>query len=121
MAKKIINNDRKLISYCGLYCGDCIGYREEAADLARDLRKELRRTHFDKTAKFLAKIPFFKAYKDYPKCYAVLGQLVRFRCKKGCRAGGGPPFCKIRKCAQKKKYEGCWECDLFENAKNLIS
>jgi len=51
--KKVLqmNEETKgLIAYCGLYCGDCIGYRQKAADLARDLRKELRKTKFEKTA-----------------------------------------------------------------------
>lgn len=114
MAKK-----EDLIAYCGLYCDDCIGYRGKAADLARDLRQELRRTRFDKTAEALSKIPFFRAYKNYKQCYEVLGALVRFRCKKACRGGGGPPFCKIRKCCRKKHINGCWECDEFETCKKL--
>jgi len=36
-----------LVAYCGLYCGDCFNYKGEIADLARDLRKELRKTKFD--------------------------------------------------------------------------
>jgi hypothetical protein len=45
--------------------------------------------------------------------------MVKFRCRKGCRNGGGSPFCKIRICAQKKEIEGCWLCDEFEGCKNL--
>lgn len=74
--------DKYLIAYCGLYCGDCVGYRQKAADLARDLRKELRATRFDKTAESLAEVPFFAAYKNYKECYEVLGALVKLRCKK---------------------------------------
>ena len=47
--------DRSLIAYCGLYCGDCFGYKGRVADLARDLRKELRQAKFDKVAEA---IPF---------------------------------------------------------------
>lgn len=39
--------DKKLIAYCGLYCGDCVNYKGEIADLARDLRKKLRQEKFD--------------------------------------------------------------------------
>jgi hypothetical protein len=35
MAKK-----QDLIGYCGLYCGDCPGYTQTVANLARDLRKQ---------------------------------------------------------------------------------
>jgi len=108
-----------LIAYCGLYCRDCHGYQQKIPDLARDLRKELRQTKYKKFADCLSKENFGKTFKDYDTCYEVLGAMVRFRCHKGCRNGGGPPFCKMRKCAQKKGYEGCWECDEFETCKKL--
>jgi len=110
--------DKDLIAYCGLYCGDCFGYRQKIADLARDLRKELRQSRFAKTAESLSEVSFFKAYKNYPQCYEVLGAMVRLRCK-SCRAGGGPPFCKMRSCCQKKGIDGCWQCDEFETCQKL--
>jgi hypothetical protein len=110
------NSDK--IAYCGLYCGDCFGYQGTIADLARDLRKELRSHRFDKTAESLAEVPFFKAYQNYPQCYDVLGAMVRLRCK-SCKEGGGPPFCKIRQCCQKKGIDGCWECADFESCAKL--
>ena len=109
----------QLVTYCGLYCGDCFAHKGTVADLARDLRKELRQAKFERTARAMAEIPFFAVYKDYPKCYEVLGAMVKFRCHKGCRNGGGPPFCKIRKCCQKKDIAGCWQCDEFENCGKL--
>jgi hypothetical protein len=104
------------ISYCGLYCGDCVSAGGEIADLARDLRKKLRDKKFDKQAAFLSK--FFKGLEHYDKCYAALGDMVRLRCN-GCREGGGPPFCKMRKCCQEKAIEGCWECADYETCKKL--
>ena len=111
--------DESLIAYCGLYCGDCHGYTGKIPDLARDLRKELRAYRYDKFAEFIAGEGFGKVFKDYNKCYEVLGGMVKFRCRKGCKNGGGPPFCKIRKCCQKKGIEGCWECDDFETCGKL--
>ena len=93
--------DKNLIAYCGLYCGDCPIYKGKIADLARDLRKELREARFDKTAEALSKNSFFKTFNNYPQCYEVLGAMVKLRCRKICKDGGGPPFCKIRKCCQK--------------------
>ena len=113
------NANKNLIAYCGLYCGDCFGHKGKVADLARDLRKELRQSRFDKTAESLSRMSFFKVYKDYPKCYEVLGALVRMRCKNACRNGGGNPFCAVRKCCQKKKIKGCWECGEFETCKKM--
>ncbi len=117
--KTVGEENEHLISYCGLYCGDCFAHKGTIADLARDLRKELREAHFDKTAESLSNISFFKEYKQYKECYEVLGAMVRFRCNKVCRDGGGPPFCKMRKCCQKKGIKGCWECTEFETCKKL--
>jgi len=108
-----------LIAYCGLYCGDCFGYKGKVADLARDLRKELREAKFDKTAEFMSTLSLFEVFKNYRQCYEVLGALVRFRCKNACKGGGGPPFCKIRKCCQKKGIEGCRQCNEFETCDKL--
>jgi hypothetical protein len=108
-----------LVAYCGLYCGDCHGYTGRIPDLARDLRRELRKSRYDRFADFMSNYSFASAFSDYQQCYRLLGQMVRFRCKAGCRAGGGPPFCKIRKCAQRKGLSGCWECDEFETCKEL--
>ncbi|MBC8390906.1 MAG: DUF3795 domain-containing protein [Actinobacteria bacterium] len=114
-----IEKDKNLIAYCGLYCGDCFSYRGKIADLSRDLRKELRQSRFDKTAESLSSMSFFKVFENYPQCYEVLGALVKLRCKRACKGGGGPPFCKIRKCTQKKGIEGCWECNEFETCEKL--
>lgn len=111
--------EKELIAYCGLYCGDCFGYKGKIADLARDLRKELRQAKFSRTAELMSEAPFFAVFKEYPQCYEVLGALVKFRCKRTCRGGGGPPFCKMRKCCQEKGIEGCWQCDEFETCVNL--
>ncbi len=111
--------ETSLITYCGLYCGDCHGYTGTIPDLARDLRKELRRTRYDKFAETISKQPFGGALRNYKECYEALGMMVKFRCKKGCRNGGGPPFCKIRKCCQKKEIDGCWECEDFEDCDRL--
>ncbi len=114
-----MKKEKELVAYCGLYCGDCFSYQGKVADLARDLRKELRQTRFDLTAEFLSGISYFKVFENYPECYEVLGSLVKFRCKKACRGGGGPPFCKIRKCCEKKGLTGCWECDEFTTCEKL--
>lgn len=107
-----------LIAYCGLYCGDWFIYKGKIADLARDIRKELRQVKFDKQAELMSNEPFFAMLKNYPQCYEVLGALVKFRCKRTCK-GGGPPFCEIRKCCQKRGIEGCFECDEFETCEKL--
>ncbi len=115
----VMSDGEKLISYCGLYCGDCSGYKGTIANLARDLRKELERERFADLAKALSKIPFFKAFKGFPQCCAVLETLPKMRCKKACRGNGGPPLCEIRMCNQDKGFDGCWQCDTFKTCTKL--
>ena len=110
-------NDKHLIACCGLYCGNCPNYNGEIADLARDLRKKLRRYHFDRVAQGLSK--YFKPFANYPQCYETLGGMVKLRCKRACRHKGGPPQCTIRNCCEKNGIEGCWECDAFETCTKL--
>ena len=107
--------DGDLIAYCGLYCGECFSYKGKVADLARDLRKELRQTKFDKVAEGIP----FKEFQHYKECYEVLGAMVKLRCKNSCKGGGGNPLCNIRKCCQKNEIEGCWQCDDFETCGKL--
>ncbi|MDY6833931.1 MAG: DUF3795 domain-containing protein [Chloroflexota bacterium] len=104
-----------LVAYCGLCCADCFGYKGKIADLARDLRKELRQAKFDKAAEGIP----FKELQHYKECYEALGAMVRLRCNSACRGGGGNPYCKMRKCCQQRGFEGCWQCDIFETCQNL--
>jgi len=108
--------NKNLVAYCGLYCGDCFFFKGEIANLAKNLRKELREAKFKRNYKEFSK--FARELKNFPVCYEVLGAMIRMRCK-GCKNGGGYPFCKIRKCCQKKGIEGCFECEKFEKCKKL--
>ena len=67
-----MENTNEMIAYCGLYCGECPNHTGRIADLARDLRKELRTFRFEKTAETLSKLSFFSMFKDYEQCYGVL-------------------------------------------------
>jgi hypothetical protein len=110
-------DSKNLIAYCGLYCGSCFIYLGKIADLARDLRKELRAAKFQRFARVISR--YFKPYKNYEQTYELLGMMVRLRCKRTCHDGGGPPLCKIRNCCTKKEYVGCWECNEFEECRTL--
>jgi hypothetical protein len=59
---------------------------------------------------------FFRSHFLNPE---VLGAMVKFRCRRGCRAGGGNPQCKIRNCVRKREIAGCWECGEFKECKKL--
>ncbi len=112
-----MKNEQSMIAYCGLYCADCFMQKGTIADLARDLRKELRQNKLDRFAKLISK--YWKPYANYDTTYELLGMMVKLRCKRTCRAGGGPPSCKIRACCTKKKIAGCWECGEFEACRKL--
>ena len=114
-----MSKNRPIIAYCGLYCSECFSHTGIIADLARDLRKAIREERFDKTAESLSSLSFFDDFKKFDDCYKVLGAMVKLRCRKGCRDGGGNPFCAIRKCCLKKEFEGCWECDEFKDCKKM--
>ena len=107
------------IAFCGLYCGECVMHVGKVADLARDLRKECRSSRMDKTAEALSDMSFFRAFEDYPKCYEVLGAMVKLRCNRKCRGRGGNPYCAVRKCCERKQLLGCWECGDFEECGKL--
>jgi hypothetical protein len=108
-----------MIAYCGLYCGTCPAYTGSMARPARELRGELRRNKCDKAASGLAKIPGLEAFKHYEQLDALLVTLTQMRCRKPCRAGGGSPECRIRKCAKDRGLTGCWECAGFAGCATL--
>lgn len=104
MAKKT-----DLIAYCGLYCGTCACYTQDAANLAKDLGKELHKHKFAKYADYLAKLPGLGAFENYAEFSELLKVVETLRCK-GCETSG-PAGCKIRTCARQKRLAGCWECE----------
>jgi len=108
-----------LIGYCGLYCGDCPGYTHTVANLARGLRKELRRYRFSDMAKMLATIPFLREFTHYEKCYEVLGAMSKLRCRKTCRKRRRSVNCKVPNCCRDKNIQGCWQCDRFATCEKL--
>ena len=112
-------NKTDLIAYCGLYCGQCQGYTQIPANLAKDLKKELTKGKFDKVSDILAKMPGFEGFKYYQQGFELLESITKLRCK-GCRKGGGSPKCKIRICAKKNKYKGCWQCLKFEDCDKFV-
>ena len=111
MARKSSN----VIAYCSLNCAVCPSYTAEIADLARDLRKEIRRA---KMHEIVEKIPL-PGMEHFKECYETLGTMMTYRCKKVCREGGGSAKCPIKVCCKKKGLDGCWECEEFETCVNL--
>jgi hypothetical protein len=111
MAKSIPK--RELITYCGLYCGDCPGCKGTIADRARDLKAELEREDFRRAAEFFATDPSMSVFGKYPSFKEFLDVLENLHCPQTCRARAEHQ-CEVVNCCREKGLEGCWECDEFE-------
>ncbi|MBN1367996.1 MAG: DUF3795 domain-containing protein [Dehalococcoidales bacterium] len=103
-----------IIGYCGLNCADCFSYKQTVSEAAKALRRELRTAGLKQ---LWTDVPFLGEYESFKKS---LDGLAKFRCTKVCRDGGGNPWCKIRLCARKKEYTGCWDCADFESCNKLV-
>lgn len=114
MKKSMSGLDLSLIGYCGLNCAECFSYKKTVSEAAKSLRRELRAAKLKDAWK---DIPFLGEYESFKKS---LDGLAMMRCTKGCRDGGGNPWCKIRKCGQKKELDGCWQCAGFETCNKLV-
>lgn len=94
----------KEISYCGLYCGLCAS-RGRIPDRAEALREAMAKEGYEFWGK---EIPGFEGFWEF------LNRICdKEKSCPGCRQGGGPPFCGIRKCARAKDVEICARCDEF--------
>ena len=101
-----------VMTYCGLDCSQCFGYTKTISESAKELRRTMRA---EKIKQVWPSIPFLGDYDSFKKSLDALASL---RCK-GCREGGGNPWCKIRTCARKRGYESCAQCDEFESCEKL--
>ena len=106
--------DISLVGYCGLDCAECFVYKMTVSETAKSLRRELRAA---KLKEAWSDIPFLGEYAPFKK---TLDGLAMLRCTKACRGGGGNPWCKIRRCCQRKGFDGCWECADFETCNKLV-
>jgi len=110
---------RDLVAYCGLYCDDCMARKGTIADLATELKRELKSAGFERFAGAMAEIPMFNALKKYSEFSAVLDVLTNARCEKPCKEGGANPVCEVRLCCREKEIEGCWVCGEFVDCEKL--
>jgi len=117
----------KLIGYCGLYCDDCIRYRSRASDLAKELLCELHNTEFSKytaiKSSSVNQLNAVKKFEHYGECCEVLEAIVALQCSSPCRVNGGCATfsCGILVCCREKGFDGCWQCDEFEECQRFES
>ncbi len=105
-------NPLRLVGYCGLYCGLCAN-RNRIPQRAKLLKETLHEEGMDFWYKY---IPSMK--ETFPTFWEFLKTLVKMDCT--CRTGGGPPDCKLRECAKKRRVDACpfcpeYPCSLIEN------
>ena len=94
----------KYVTYCGLYCGLCTA-RCRIPRQAAALRDTMANDGYDKWG---VNIPGFNEFWKFLNEHCEPDK----NCP-GCRQGGGPPFCGIRKCAKAKNIEICVFCDEY--------
>ncbi|NPV14335.1 DUF3795 domain-containing protein [candidate division WOR-3 bacterium] len=105
MLKKDKKTKLKDVAYCSLFCGLCSS-KNRIPQQAKALRQTMHNEGWDLWGNE------FAGFKEFWK---FLNGLVKGACS-GCRQGGGPPFCGIRKCARERKVEVCvfcsdWPCE----------
>ena len=99
--------DKNLVGCCGIYCGACFGYRGTISQKATELREVLNSERFGR--RIVTALPWIGDYSEFSK---VLSHLESLKCA-GCGAGGGNPWCSIRRCCQKRGFTSCAECSEF--------
>lgn len=106
-------------AYCGIYCPDCMLFKNGFSPAASKLLKELKDVDFNEYAKIQS--PFGQDYTGYDKFTATLEALAGIQCNQTCRAGGGCSGkpCEIMKCCLAKDYEGCWDCEEVEGCEKF--
>jgi hypothetical protein len=103
----------ELLAYCGLYCGDCLGYTGVIADAAANLMQVLEHYEFERTAACV----FPQQLRDYDKLGAILGFMAGLRCAGVCRRPANEDSsasCEVKLYCQKKGFHACHECRAFE-------
>lgn len=111
--------DLRFLGYCGLFCGLC-AHRNRIPQRARFLQETLHEEGWDSW------YIHDSSLKDvFPVFWDFLDGLVNLDCT--CRTGGGPPDCKIRKCAKEKGADACpfcaeYPCRMIEDlAKHYVT
>lgn len=104
LERKKTMDDLKLVAYCGLYCKLC-AQRGRIPCQANTLRETMSKEGYEFWGK---EIPGFNGFWDF------LNNLCEpEKACPGCRQGGGPPFCTIKKCAQEHKVDVCVFCEEY--------
>jgi hypothetical protein len=107
-----INDVKKLVTYCGGFCGACAIYKGRiAAMVAQDLMEIIKFAEFADWVPKFEKIDF--NFDDFLEGLKYLcDEKAGPYCRAPCKEGGGAP-CKIKLCAKEKGIEICFDCEDF--------
>ena len=99
-----IMDELKFVTYCGLYCNLC-SQRGRLPCQANVLKESMAKEGYEFWGK---EIPGFNEFWKFLNnlCEPDKG------CP-GCRQGGGPSFCTIRKCARERNIDVCVFCEEY--------
>ena len=94
----------ELVTYCGLYCGLC-AQRGRIPHQAYALRESMVKEGYESWGK---ELPGFNGFWSF-----LIDLCEPDKACSGCRQGGGPPFCSIRKCARERQVDICVSCEEY--------
>lgn len=107
-----------LLAYCGIYCGDCLGYTGVIADAAAEFKAVLDKYKFRRSAEcvFPEHLPDFDTFEER------LAFMTGLRCPQACRERPDDATdCPVRNCCIDRGYFACHECDELETCDKLSS
>lgn len=86
--------EKELTAYCGLYCADCIHFRNKHSKLAGQLKEALENADFQSYTN--VKSPFGLEFQQYDAFFTVLEALISHSCSEDCRTSGGCSAAPVR-------------------------
>lgn len=99
---------KKLVGYCGAFCGTCMLRGRIYSDIAQEFLDMLKGSGHPEWLPEHGKLDF--SFNDFMKGLEYFSKADKGPyCQVPCKEGGGAP-CKCRPCAQEKKVEVCYEC-----------
>jgi len=96
--------------FCGIDCAACPMGSGEFPQKAKDLRQLVNNFA---VAEWAGMVPGGKEI-DFGKLDAALAWIGENTACPGCKEGGGPPDCGIRKCARERGLDYCVKCPDLE-------
>jgi len=130
--------DEKFVCPCGLICCDCLAYKPEIYQAAKEFQNLIKANNFDEFLSHCSNEKswepmsthlglteqdeisnMFSPFKKMTFFMEILDGIINFQCKTTCKEGGGCSMgnktreCIALKCIKSKNLNGCWECNEF--------